>query len=40
MLVHTEWRDEYIAENYPNAFVLREEATGEIVICLGEYVSE
>lgn len=35
-LVQTAWTDQWIAENYPNAMFLVEQATGEIVICLGE----
>lgn len=37
-LYATDWRDEYISENYPDAMILAEESTGEIVICLGAYV--
>jgi hypothetical protein len=35
-LIETAWTDQWIAENYPNSYVLVEESTGEIVICLGE----
>jgi hypothetical protein len=35
-LVETAWTDQWIAENYPNAYFLVEESTGEIVVCLGE----
>lgn len=35
-LVQTNWTDQWIAENYPNAMFLVEQATGEVVICLGE----
>jgi hypothetical protein len=34
MMITTKWEDQWISENYPNAFYLVDK-NGEVIVCLG-----